>query len=326
MTEILNFKSLFFQCFTEKEICKQIHFQQCRKSFVLEPVLKLVSPWFHWTPICSAPFFGTSCQPYGQCTKKSCSEFGWRKASSKYHTSMVGFPLTASEVCLFAFKLSSGKYRSSLDYICFNQITFPYDNCPRVSWSPLQSFCKIQSLLAFDIQNTGQFYRSCAAQKIIQSMLGWCSYAALMFKVQTYKKLLFLQIVFGYIHFFYTLLLHRSLVTSSNVQLFLLWAAVDQTRFHLMSLPTQLMIPRQMLQRLCEQSLLTTEWKRRMKCQVTSTARHEALYISKRWTRRGQSDIKLSYSTSVIRWGEHGGTGDSNLALLEQVFLSGFRT
>lgn len=150
-------------------------------------------------------------------TKKSCSEFGWSKASSKYHTSMVGFPLTASEACVFAFEFSSGKYRSFLDYVCFNQITFPNDNCPRVSWTSLQSFCEGQSLPAFAVQKTVQFCCSWDAQQIIQSMLGWCSYTVIMFEVQTYKKLLFLQIVFGYIHLFWTLFLHRSLAASCNV-------------------------------------------------------------------------------------------------------------
>lgn len=62
---------------------------------------KLVSSWFHWTCICSAPYFETSCWRYGRCTKKSCSRFaGGRPVQNITPTWLVSNWLPVKSACL----------------------------------------------------------------------------------------------------------------------------------------------------------------------------------------------------------------------------------
>lgn len=144
---------------------------------------------------------------------------------------------------MFAFKFSNDRYRSSLDYVCFNKITFPtnFGNCPRVPWSLLQSFCEIYSLLVFDIQNLGHCHCHCDVQQVIQNMLELCFYTAFMFKSRPTKNYYFCRWCLAISTYFVTCSYIGSLATWCNGKLFLHWTR-DRTRYLLRSLPTQLYV------------------------------------------------------------------------------------
>lgn len=193
---------------------------------------------------------------------------------------------------MFKFKFSNDRYRSSLDYVCFNNITFPAHSgdCPRVPWSFLQPFCENQGLPVFDVQNLGHSRCHWDVQQVIQNMLGLCFYTAFMFKSRPIKNYYFCRWCLAISTYFITLLLPR--VLSHLMQ----WQVIPALNQRSESVPLQVlsnatfpMILHQMVQRFCQQLVPSLPiWSK------------DSWWVHACPTRCGGADKNIQFSSAVV--------------------------